>query len=313
MRMIIKNEFTFPSRNETDKIHAYSWAPKDGNIRGIFQIIHGMQEYVERYEEFAIFLAKNGFLVVGEDHLGHGRTAATDKDLGYFTPHAADTILVRDSHRLKKIIEEKHPGVPYFIMGHSMGSFILRKYLAMYGKGISGAIIAGTGCEPAFLTGSAIFLTRMLKLFRGDRYHSRFITKLAFGTYLKKIPNPKTASDWLTRDDEVVKKYRRDKFCTFKFSVNGYRALFKLIRYVCNPGNLTKISKDMPILVTSGMEDPVGNYGKDPVKVYEQYKNLGIKDVTLKLYKDCRHEIISELNKEEIHIDILNWVNAHIN
>lgn len=310
--MIIKNEFTFPSRNGTDKIHAYSWTPENGNIRGIFQIIHGMQEYVERYEEFAIFLAKNGFLVVGEDHLGHGKSAATDKDLGYFTQHAADTILVRDSHRLKKIIEEKHPGIPYFIMGHSMGSFILRKYLAMYGKGISGAIIVGTGCEPAFLTGIAIFLTRMLKLFRGDRHQSRFITKLAFGTYLKKIPNPKTPSDWLTRDDKIVAAYRKDPFCTFKFSVNGYRALFKLIRYVCNPRNLTKISKDMPILVTSGMEDPVGDYGKDPVRVCEQYKNLGIKDVTLKLYKDCRHEIVSELNKEEVHQNILDWVNAHI-
>lgn len=310
--MIIKKEFTFPSRNGMDRIHAYSWEPESGNIRGIFQIIHGMQEYVERYEEFAIFLAKEGFLVVGEDHLGHGKTAASDKDLGYFTQHAADTVLVRDSHRLKKIIEEKHPGVPYFIMGHSMGSFILRKYLAMYGKGISGAIVAGTCSKPLFISNMAIFCTRVLKLFRGDRFKSRFITRMAFGAYLKKIPNPKTPSDWLTRDDEVVKKYRRDKFCTFKFSVNGYRALFKLIRFVCNPNNLTKISKDMPILIASGMEDPVGNYGKDPVKVYEQYCKLGIKDVQLKLYNECRHEIISELNKEEVHNDILAWVNAHI-
>lgn len=311
--MVIKKEFTFLSRNGRDRCHAYSWAPKDQNIRAVFQIVHGMQEYVPRYESFAAFLANEGFLVVGEDHLGHGLTAAADKDLGYFTEGDASTVLVRDVHRLKKMTQEEHPGVPYFIMGHSMGSFILRKYLAMYGKGIDGAILMGPGAQPAIAASMGIFFTNILRLFHGDRYQSRFITGLAFGSYLKRIPDHKTSSDWLTRDEEIIKSYRADKYCTFKFSLNAYRTLFKTINYVSKTGNLTKISKDIPILITAGMEDPVGDYGKGPAKICEQYRRLGIKDVQLKLYDDCRHEILNEFNKEEVYNDILNWVNSHIN
>ncbi|MGN0374099.1 MAG: alpha/beta fold hydrolase [Butyrivibrio sp.] len=311
--MVIKKEFNFLSRNGRDKCHACSWEPEKGQIKAVFQIVHGMQEYVKRYDTFATFLAEEGFLVVGADHLGHGLTAATDKDLGYFTEKDAPTILVRDVHRLKKMIQEEHPGIPYFIMGHSMGSFILRKYLAMYGKGIDGAILISTGYQPAIVTSVAIFFTNFIRIFHGDRYKSRFITGLAFGSYLKRIPDARTSSDWLTKDDDIIKTYRADKYCTFKFSLNAYRALFGLVRFACNPRNLTKISKELPIFLISGEEDPVGNYGKGVVKVYEQFRSLGIKDVEIKLYPDCRHEILNESNKEEVYNDILNWINSHIN
>lgn len=309
--MALKKEFTFRSRDGVNTCRAYSWAPEDGRIKGVFQIIHGMVEYVERYDDFATFLSAHGFLVVGEDHLGHGRTAATEKDLGYFCPDDPETILVRNAHRLKKIIQEQNPGVPYFIMGHSMGSFIFRRYLTMYGKGIDGAIVMGTGVMPAIVTGFGVFMTDLLKFFYGDRHVSRLITKLAFGGYNKKIPDVRTGSDWLSRDENVVDAYVRDPLCTFKFSLNAYRALFKLLGYVCKEKNLTAIPKSLPIFVVSGTADPVGNYGKGPKAVYEQYQRLGIEDVRLKLYDGYRHEILNETGKEEPYSDILNWLDAH--
>lgn len=309
--MAIKKEFTFRSRDGINTCYAYSWAPENGNIKAVFQIIHGMVEYVQRYDAFASFLAAHGYLVVGEDHLGHGKTAATEKDLGYFCPQDPETVLVRNAHRLKKIIQEQNPGVPYFIMGHSMGSFIFRKYLTMYGSGIDGAIVMGTGVMPAFVTGFGVFLTNFQKVFFGDRHVSGFITHIAFGGYNKRIPDCRTESDWISRDDDVVDAYVKDPLCSFKFSLNAYRTLFKILGYVCKEKNLTTIPDTLPIFVVAGTADPVGNYGKGPKAVYEQYKRLGIKDVTLKLYDGFRHEILNEIGREEPYRDILNWLDAH--
>ena len=311
--MILKKELTFLSRNQKDTCHAYTWKNPERDIIGIFQIVHGMQEHAQRYDAFASFLAEKGFLVVAADHLGHGHTAATESDLGYFGEGDVPTILVRDVHRLKKIIEKQYPGIPYFIMGHSMGSFILRKYLAMYKKGISGAIICGTATKPSFITNLGVSICNITSLFHGDRYYSRLINNICFGSYLKKIPDATTKSDWLTEDSNEVKAYRADKYCGFRFTVNGFKNLFKLINFVCKPSNFSGLSKDMPILITSGNQDPVGNYGKDPVKVYNQFCDLGIKKVELKLYKDCRHEILTSLIKEEVYTDMYNFCVKHIN
>ncbi len=310
--MPIIKEFDYASRDGINRCHAYTMEPDDGNIKAIYQIVHGMNEYISRYRDFAEFLCSHGFMVVGNDHLGHGRTVSSDKDLGYFADKNADTILVRDVHRLKKTIQAQHPGIPYFIMGHSMGSFIFRKYLTMYGKGITGGIVMGTGVMPAAVTGCGIFLTNFLKLFCGDRHVSGLIKKIAFGAYNKNIPNARTANDWLTRDNAIVDRYNADPWCTFSFTLNGYRTLFQMLSYDCKTKNLKTIPAELPILVMSGADDPVGNYGKGPQAVYEQYKTLGIKDVQLKLYPECRHEILNELNRQECYDDILSWLEAHI-
>lgn len=308
--MAIKKEFTFPSRDGVSSCHAISWEPDDGNIKAIFQIIHGMNEYIDRYDDFASFMASNGFLVVGDDHLGHGKTASGPNELGYFAKQDPQTVVVRDVHRLKKITQEKHPGIPYFIMGHSMGSFIMRKYLTMYGSGIDGSIVMGTGVMPSIVTGFGVFLCNLQKLFWGDHHRSKFITKAAFGSYQKKISNPRTSNDWLTKDTEIVDKYLNDSFSMFTFTLNGYRTLFKLVSYVCKKKNLTSIPKDLPILVCAGADDPVGNYGKGPKAVYDTYVELGIKSVDFKLYDNDRHEILNETDRKEVYQDILNWVES---
>ena len=309
--MVTKSRFTYLSRDGIHKCQAYKWQNDNVPVKGILQIIHGMQEHMERYDEFASFMCDNGFIVVGNDHLGHGLTVLSE-ELGYFAKDNADVIVVRDVHRLKKMTEGEYPGLPYFILGHSMGSFIFRKYLTMYGTGIDGAIVMGTGVMPSFVTGFGIFLTNFLRLFRGDRYKSAFIDKLAFGSYNKRIPDAESPSDWLSRDRDIIDKYRDDPYCTFTFSLNGYRTLFKLLKFVCKERNLTSIPHDLPILVTAGCEDPVGNYGKGPSAVYTQYKKLGITDVTLKLYPDMRHEILNEKDRDVVYNDILAWIEAHM-
>ena len=311
--MIVKKEFTFLSRNGTDNCHAISWAPEDGNIKGVFQIIHGMREYTDRYNDFATFLAEQGFLVVGADHLGHGKTAKTEKDLGYFGEGDIPTILVRDAHRLKKIIQEQNPGKPYFIIGHSMGSFVLRKYLTLYRKGINGAILIGTGSTPSGMTRFGIMLSSFLKVFQGDRHRSNLIDKIAFGSYNKKVPDVSTPSDWLTENAEAVKVYREDPYCMYIFTLNGFKGMFKLINHACNPKYLSVIKKDIPILIMSGKLDPVGDYGKGPEKVYNQYIKAGMTNVELKMYDDMRHEVLHSCRKQEVYDYMLNWLNNHIN
>lgn len=309
--MIKKNKFTYPSRDMIHTIQAYKWRNEAVELRGIVQIIHGMQEHMERYSEFAEFLCNNGFLVVGNDHLGHGGSATTE-ELGYFTKENADVVVVRDTHRLKKMTEADFPELPYFIIGHSMGSFILRKYLTMYGRGIQGAILCGTGTKPLFITGSGKFTAGFFGLFGKGRNYSKFIEKQSFSSYNKHISNPTSDNDWIVRNDEVLAAYNADPLCGFRFTTNGYQTLFSILHFVDKKKNLTVIPKELPLFIISGEEDPVGNYGNGPKEVYDVYKELGIEDVSIKLYKDMRHEILNDIERDKVYDDVLNWLANHI-
>lgn len=302
------NEFTFPSVDGINTCHAETWAPDNGEVIAVLQIVHGMIEYVGRYADFAEFMASHGFLVVGEDHLGHGHTA-TAEDLGYFCKEAPEDVLVENVHALKQIISDQYPDVPYYMLGHSMGSFIFRKYISLHGAEIDKAIIMGTGVMPGIVTSVGVFLTNFQKLFFGDRHVSKMIQKIAFGAYNKRIENPRTENDWLTRDVAIVDKYNADPFCTFPFTLNAYRTLFKILGYVCKKQNITTIPKTLPVFIVAGSADPVGNYGAGPATVADWYRKAGINDVTLKLYKDFRHEILNEIGHEEVYNDILEWLN----
>lgn len=307
-----KQEFQYDSRDGKSKIYACKWIP-DGEVRAIFQIIHGMAEHIARYEEFAIYLCEKGYLVVGEDHLGHGRTAELNgAQKGYICEKHMDTVMVRDVHRLKKIIQQEYPGVPIFILGHSMGSFIMRNYMYRYGTGIDGAIVMGTGHQPRGLLRVSRGLAAIQGFILGDDHVSSFINKLAFGAYNKRIKPLKTPFDWLSRDDTKVRKYMEDPYCGFTFAVNGFKALFKLIWKLTDDENLEQMPLDLPVLMVSGEEDPVGNYGAAVKQVYESYVSLGMKDVTLRLYRDDRHEILNELDRETVYEDIYKWTEEHI-
>ena len=215
--MVKKEEFTFDSRDGATKIHAVRWVP-EGKVVCILQIIHGMAEYVERYEQLAQYLGEKGILVTGDDHLGHGKSVGEEGAYGYFCEQDPATVVVRDVHRLKKITQEEYPGIPYVILGHSMGSFILRNYLFRYGTGIQGAIICGTGSQPKALVKFCKLITAVQGAFLGQKHAAKMIDKLAFGSYNDRIPDARTPFDWLCTDEGVVDAYMKDKLCGFTFT-----------------------------------------------------------------------------------------------
>ncbi len=303
-----KEEFFFDSRDGISKIHAIRYTPDNGEVKGVYQIVHGMSEHFSRYEDIAEFLTQRGFVVTGDDHLGHGGTAAKNGLKGYFCDNDPATVVVRDVHRLKKMTQELYPGVPYFLMGHSMGSFIARNYIYRYGSGITGAIIMGTGNQSKPLIAVSKLVAGFQKTFLGDKHPALFINNLAFGGYNKRIPNPRTPFDWLSVNEENVDRYIEDPDCGFLFTVNGFRTLFELISRLLNKKNLAKVPADLPVLFVSGAEDPVGDYGKGVAKAKESLAAAGVKDITFKLYPGLRHEILNEDEKEKVKEDIYAWV-----
>lgn len=310
--MAKKREYYFKSCDKINRVHAIEWAPEDGNVKAVIQIVHGMAEHIDRYEDFALFMAEKGFLVTGEDHLGHGKTAATEADLGYFASERAKELLVGNVHKLKKYVQSKNGDVPYFILGHSMGSYITRKYIAKYGSGITGAVIVGTGFENPVSTGMGLKLIELVKSLKGERYKSSFITKIMFGNYMKRIPNPKTSSDWICTDDEVVSAYKADPFCDCTFTINGYETLVSLVREVCSDKSISKVPKYLPVYFVAGAEDPVGTYGVGVMKAFEKFRQAGIEDVDVKIYPGMRHEILNEKGKAEVYADVLAWIEDHM-
>lgn len=286
--------------------------PDSENVAGIVQIVHGMAEYVERYEELAAYLTDRNFVVTGEDHLGHGKSVPEGGQQGYFCEQDPATVVVRDVHRLKKMTQELYPGVPYFILGHSMGSFITRNYICRYGTGIDGALILGTGMQSAGLLLASKTVAAIEGAFRGQRHVSRMMDKAAFGAYNRRIAEKRTDYDWLSRDAERVDAYIADPDCGFVFTVNGFKTLFELISRAKKPENLRKIPAELPIFMASGAEDPVGNYGKGVEKAYRSLQGVGVRDLTLKLYPEDRHELMNEPDREQVMADIAEWLTKHL-
>ena len=215
---------------------------------------------------------------------------------------------MRDEHRLKKMTQESYPGVPYVILGHSMGSFIARNYLLRYGTGIQGAVICGTGMlSKATLTAGKV-VAGIQRVFCGDQHVSRLLDKLAFGTYNKRVESPETNFDWLSRNKENVNRYIDDPLCGFTFTVNGFRTLFQLIRNLHDKEALARMPKDLPILFIAGEADPVGNYGENVKLVHDSFKELGMERLQLRLYPEERHEIFNEAARRDIYMDVYRWL-----
>ena len=310
-----REDFYFDSRDGETRIHAVKWIPKQ-KPRCILQIIHGMAEYVARYEGLAETLTEEGILVTGEDHLGHGQSVKTKSGqahpLGYFCAHDAATVVVRDAHRLKKTVQEQYPGVPYLILGHSMGSFILRNYLCRYGTGIDGAVIMGTGMQPKITVTAARTLAKLSGVLGGEKKPCPLLDRMAFGNYNRRIKNPASRMDWLSRDTQQVRRYLEDPLCGFTFTANGFHTLFSLIGRLYDPALLEKMPKDLPVLFLAGEEDPVGDYGNAVRAVADSFRALGMKRVECRLYPGMRHELVNEIGKQEVEKDLLEWMEKTI-
>lgn len=304
---MMKKHFYYPSQDGKTKIHAIEWIP-EGNISAILQISHGMVEYIDRYDAFARFLNEHGYYVVGHDHLGHGESIQTKEHWGYFDEKNGNECVIGDIHQLRQITQEKYPAVPYFLLGHSMGSFLARQYLTIHGKGLSGAIIMGTGNQPLFLVKLGKILCRLIASFKGWHYRSRFVNHMAFGGYNKKFCPSRTPMDWLSRNPKNVDNYLSEDCCTFIFTVNGYYHMFRGMEHLSKKENFEQIPKDLPVFFVAGKDDPVGDFGKGVTSVWQKYKDGGIKDVSLKLYTNDRHEILNEDDRETVYQDIYQWL-----
>ena len=307
----MKQEFRFLSQDKKTQIHAIEWIPQ-GEVKAIVQLCHGMVEYIDRYHDFATFLANNGFYVVGHDHLGHGQSVFSSDRLGYFHKTRGNEYVVGDIHQLRVRTEKKFPNVPYFMLGHSMGSFLVRQYIGMYGFGLAGAIIMGTGDQPNIILGAGMALCKITALSRGWKYRSAFIDGMAAGGYDKAFEKEKDGSNWLSRNPENVRKYRNDLHCGYMFTVNAYYHMFAGMMKMNRQEKSGQIPKRLPSLFIAGKEDPVGNFGKGVEAVYRRYKQSQIVDVMIRLYEKDRHEILNELDKEKVYQDILKWLEHKI-
>lgn len=307
-------QFTFPSKDGKTILHAVRWSPDDGNYTAVLQITHGMVEYIERYEPFAKYLTDRGFLVVGHDHLGHGHSVSGAAEYGFFAEKNPSDVLVADMHQLRKHIQKENPNLPYFMLGHSMGSFMLRKYLALHGEGVSGAIIMGTGYVSPAKSALGLAVVRAMTAVLGSHHRSPLVQKMIYGRSYREFDT--TGKDpensWLSRDVEMVKKYYSEPRCTFTFTLNGFQGLFEATQFACKQENVDKIPHELPILLISGGSDPVGDLGAGVEKVHQMYRTVGFSDMAYILYEGARHEILNEVNREQVFSDLFVWLATHV-
>lgn len=310
MSMAIE-ELSYFSTNKTDTVKATLWFNPDSPPKAVLQIVHGMNEYVGRYQDFAEYLVENGFAVCGNDHLGHGRTASSSERLGYFAPQDGPKFLVEDVHELYLLIKARYPDIPYFLLGHSMGSFITRSYITKYGDGLSGYICSGTsGPNPLGKVGILLAETEIRRY--GEFRRSSLLNNMAFGNYNKQYPEHRTSYDWLTNDAAVVDKYAKDPYCNYIFTASGFRDLALLLNSISTKAWAGAVPKKLPIHMVSGKDDPVGNYGKGVRKVFDMLHDAGVENLSLKLYSGCRHEVLNEIDRKKVYADLLDWMNTRM-
>ena len=298
------------STDSKNNLNVIIWETEKEPI-GVLQIVHGMAEYIDRYNNFAKYMTEQGFNVIGHDHLGHGHSVSDERDYGFFAEENGDKIIIEDMHSVTQYAREKWEELPNFILGHSMGSFCLRQYLTKYSNDVFGAIIMGTGWIPsaAALLGKTI-ATNTCKS-KGSHTVNPLLIKLTLEPYNKPFAPARTNCDWLSRDEKQVDLYVNDKLCGFDFTAGAYKDFFTVLEKIAKNRQLIGMRKSLPILITSGSVDPVGGK-KACEKLNAQYKRCGIDDVTLKLWENDRHEILNELDKSDVYRYIYNWLKSRI-
>jgi len=304
-------DFTFLSSNGKTNIHARRCDP-DGAPKGIVQLAHGIAEHINRYDAFASFLAENGFVVFGNDHLGHGQSINDESELGFFAENGGWEMAVEDMRNLHDLAAEEFPGLPYCLFGHSMGSFLARTYIIYFRSGLDGVILSGTGQQPKALVLGGKLMGKMEMTKKGAKYKSEMLNNLAFGKYNDGFDTTRTISDWLSRDEAEVDKYIEDPLCGYIPSASLFHDMMCGIEFISKPRNLERMKKDLPVYFMSGDADPVGENGKGVLRAYRSFLKAGMKDVAVKLYHEGRHEMLNELNREEVYKDILNWIEAEM-
>lgn len=305
----MRESFTIPS-NGIGQLHCCRWMP-EGEPKAVLQIVHGIAEYIERYDDFAGFLNGLGYVVVAEDHMGHGQTVDAEGTQGYF--EGGWFTAVSDSYALLRKTKAEYPQIPYVLFGHSMGSFMARTILEVYpDSGIAAAVICGTGWQPRAILPGAIGICQLACKKVGEKNTSDTLQNMVFGGYNKRVEHPRTEFDWLTRDAKVVDAYIAHPSCGFTATTGLLRDLLTGIRFIEQKQNLAKMNKDLPVLFIAGGDDPVGNYGKGVTRAAEEFRKAGMKHVACRLFPLGRHEILNEINRREVYDFTAKWLGEQL-
>jgi len=305
----MRKETFFINSVDGKKIFTMCRLPDKGkNIKAIVQISHGMAEHSARYEEFAEVLTGSGIGVYANDHRGHGRTAGSIENVGFFAEKNGWELVVDDMHLLTKEINKSHPNVPFFLFGHSMGSFLSRDYVTSFGNEVDGLILSGTAADPGPLGYLGIFISKLSGQIFGKRSKSYIMDKLSFVAFNGKFKPNRTRFDWLSRDEEQVDKYIIDPYCGGVFSAGFFYDMLRGIKKIHKKKNIDSVPEFLPMFFISGEKDPVGNNTRGVKKVIDMYVRSGIKNIDFKFYPNARHEILNEINREEVYEDITNWI-----
>lgn len=300
--------FTYTARDGKE-LSATSWLPERRPL-GIVQIVHGLGEHRGRYERLARALCAAGFAVYAEDHRGHGETAGSVEALGFFADSGGWDLVVDDLRRLSERARSENPGVALFLLGHSMGSFLARSYIALHGRDLSGVVLSGTSGDPGLLgaVGRRLAAREVKKL--GPRVKSPLLNRIAFGGYNRRFRPHRTQFDWLSRDGAVVDAYVADPFCGAVPTTSFFADLLEGLRRISDRESFRKTPPELPVYLFSGRLDPVGAYGRGVRQVARRYRRAGVRDVSLRLYDDCRHECLNELNRDEVTAELIAWLSA---
>lgn len=301
-----KSEFQMTMR-DGQVIHVYKWEPEEGKI-GAIQLVHGSCEHAGRYEAFGEFMAQNGYIVYANDHRGHGLSAQSKEELGYFGEKEGWSLIVEDLQEINRMIKLENGGLKVIMLGHSMGSFLARHYGILHGEELNGLIATGTSHNPRLLLKLGKYFAEM-DIKKGNiKRRNMFLNKLSYESFNDKFKPNRTKQDWLTRDERIIDAFLMDELCGFVFTSGGFRDMFDGLLFITDENNIRTTPKNLPILLLSGKDDPVGDYGKMVIRAYEKYKEAGIENIDIKLYAGMRHEILNEVGKEEVYSDILSWI-----
>ncbi len=308
--MAITSEFFFPSSDGKTLIHVNQWTPSERRILGVVQIAHGVAEYGARYAPFARFLCGHGFVVVANDHLGHGQSLIPGGPMVYLGEKDGWWNVVDDIESLSSRMAKVFPGKPYFLFGHSMGSFLSRTHLIRYPGRLDGCILCGTGHQsPALIAGGKLIADREIRRL-GKKAFSARADDLAFGAYNKAFAPTRTRFDWVSASEENVDAYIADPLCGGDTTLGLFRDMLDGLSYITRQSNMDKMDADLPVFFIAGDQDPVGDMGKGVRKAHDCFKKAGIRDLSIKLYHGLRHEILNEASRQYVYRDVLDWLEA---
>jgi alpha-beta hydrolase superfamily lysophospholipase len=302
----MSNHFTFTA-SDGKEIHYWQWLPQ-GPVNACVQISHGMADHAQRYGNFAEFLCSQGIAVYANDHRGHGKTAGSIENRGYFADRDGWNLVLSDMLQLNGIIHQNHPGSHVILLGHSMGSFLARNYIINHSDTIQACILSGTATHPGLLLNAGLALARLKSWFIGQKQPDALLDKMSFGAFNKNIPNPQTAFDWLTHDTEIVKAYVADDYCGFVCTTGFFIDLLSALKIINCQKNINKVRKDLPLYFFAGSEDPVGNYGKGVEQAVAKFRQAGLGCITVKIYEGGRHEMLNEVNRNQVWRELVEWI-----